>query len=158
MKRIPLRARDGSVRAYAIVDDADFEHLSERRWSLAHNGYAVRGERHGGRQRLIQMHRVVLGLRPGEDRYSDHINGDRLDNRRANLRVATYAENNQNTRGRGGASRHRGVARYRREWRAYATVDGETKHLGCFKTEDEAAEVARAFRAEHMPFAVEAAA
>jgi hypothetical protein len=75
----------------------------------------------------------------------DHVNGDGLDNRRANLRVATRAENQRNTRGRPQhrASMHKGVAlcagKRVRPWRATIQIDGHQVHLGYFGEEEDAA-------------------
>jgi hypothetical protein len=84
------------------------------------------------------MHREVLGDPQG---VVDHINGDTLDNRRANLRVASYSGNNRNTRKRQGcSSRFKGVDRHRGAWRARITPPGGRQvTLGHFASELEAA-------------------
>lgn len=164
--RIPVRDR-GRVVAWATVDGDNLKALARYRWSLRDGGYAKRstfvGGR-GGRSVGYLMHREVLGMGTTKDdpRIVDHINGDRLDNRRANLRPCTRAENQQNRRGatRGSSSRFRGVS-WRsdmRKWVAYGRLAGKTHRLGNFESEDEAARVAAAWRAEHMPFSSEAAA
>src|SRR5262245_7129097 len=97
--RIPLRDRAGNVLAHAIVDAEDAERVNRYRWSLRHRnrpggGYAYRGFHVGGRLRHIALHREVLGLPPGRlGVVVDHINHATLDNRKANLRVVTHAEN-----------------------------------------------------------------
>lgn len=159
MTSIPLRGRGGTVRAYVLVDDADFELLAGRRWFLD-NGYAVRQE--GGRKdaQKVYMHREILGLARGDARTVDHISMDRLDNRRANLRVTTFAENMQNRRSqRGSSSKFRGVSfnKAAGRWEAYAETGGVKQSLGLYAKEDEAAAVASNYRAAHMPFAMEAA-
>lgn len=161
MVRIPLRDRTGEVIAHALVDDCD-SGLAEQRWYRHSAGYAMRKEARGvGKWRQYFMHREVLGLEPGDGRACDHINRDRLDNRRSNLRVATSAENMQN-RGslRGTSSRFRGVSWHKRDekWTASACVNGRTTYLGNYESEGAAADAVSAFRAEHMPYAVERAA
>lgn len=157
--RIPLHNRDGEVVAHALVDVCD-GCLAAFRWSPNGDGYAVRFiQVPGAGQRAVMLHRTVLGLEYGDGQQTDHVNGDRLDCRRGNLRVATHAENAQNLPPRVGCtSGFRGVARCSRSgrWKAYATVGGKTHWLGRFDSEAGAAEVARAFRAAHMPFANEA--
>lgn len=152
--QIPLRNRDGEVIAYALVDAEDYEATTTRRWCLC-NGYVARSG--GVRKANIKLHRQVMGLPPGDPRMVDHINHDRLDNRKANLRIVTNAQNQQNRRGamRNSRSGIRGVCWAAREqrWRATATVDGRTRHLGYFPTSDEAASAVAAFRREHMPYA-----
>ena len=164
MVRIPLRDRHGEITAYALVDDCDAR-FAELSWHRDRKGYAS-GRAYlgldGGRKRYrhLLLHREVLGLKTGDPRQGDHINGDRLDCRRSNLRVVTLAENNQNTSSReGSSSRFRGVHRRggQRKWVASVKSGGRTNYLGSFEREEDAAAAAAAFRAEHMPFAVESA-
>lgn len=76
----------------AIVDEDDYEHIIQLGpWYRNEGGYAVRRSK----QRTIRMHRVIA--KPSKFLHVDHINGDRLDNRRINLRVATAAINAQNS-------------------------------------------------------------
>lgn len=160
--RIPLRGRQSPVRAWVLVDADDYERLIVFNW-FPHesNGgvlYAVRNVWNGSTQTNYRsrMHREIMGVVKGDRRDVDHINGNTLDNRKENLRVVTHQQNRQNTRGWANASsRHRGVSwdKQRSMWKAQATVAGKNKLVGRFKTEDEAAEAARSFRAEHMPYA-----
>ena len=96
----------------------------------------------------------------GDRRIADHINRVRLDNRRSNLRIAaTRYEQMQNVTPRVGyTSEHRGVYwdKYRQRWAARGKVNGVKSFLGRFKTEEEAAAVAKAWRRENMPFSEEA--
>jgi hypothetical protein len=153
---IPLRRRDGTIRAYALIDRED-AHLAVYRWHFK-TGYAVRDLRRGSYRWAEYLHRLVLRLPSGDLRQGDHVNGDTLDNRRSNLRVVTRAQNMQNVSGVLASSRYRGVSwhRQRQKWQANATliIDGRKKqhYLGLFTSEEEAAAVASAFRAEHMPF------
>lgn len=149
--RIPLGAnrRGRAPTAWALVDAADHELVAGYSWHLHGQGYAARNERHAdGTRRLVLMHRQLLGLEPGDGFQADHINGDRLDNRRGNLRTLTQAENLQNLRPKG-ATGIRGVRRHGRRWRAEA----HGRHLGTFATSEEADAAVRAYRAQHMPFA-----
>ena len=139
MKEIPLT--QGKV---ALVDDDDFEWLSQFKWYAVKFGrtfYAVRqAPRVNGKQRTIWMHREVLGLKPGDPRV-DHRDGDGLNNQRMNLREATHRQNMMNSRGRSGSSRFKGVDWDKRakKWRARISVNGKKKHLGYFIDEEEAA-------------------
>jgi hypothetical protein len=106
------------------------------------------------------MHRELLGLTTGDSRQGDHINRDRLDNRRANLRIVTLAENRQNLAAqRGSTSAYRGVSwdKQAEKWRASAKLDGKAKFLGTFEREEDAGRAAADFRAEHMPCSAEGA-
>ncbi|MDR5761945.1 HNH endonuclease [Caballeronia sp. LZ035] len=141
------------VVAHAVVDDADLSLVSGYRWTVCKDGYAIR--RAGGR--YIYMHRVVLGLEKGCKLVADHINRDKLDNRRCNLCAVTIAANTQN---RGAAKRnttgYRGVMQVASgRYRATAAVNGRVARLGLFDTAHEAAEAARAWRAANQPWNVE---
>lgn len=150
LARVPLLDRQGLVRARALIDLDDAPLVKDHRWSLS-NGYAI--TRLPG-QAFWPMHRAILGLAPGDPGSVDHINHDRLDNRRCNLRLVTPAQNSQNLpahRGKRGV--HWDATRGR--WIAVVFFEGVSRFLGRFETEDEAAQVASDWRAEHMPFAVE---
>ncbi len=90
---IPLRAKDGSIKGHAMIDSIDVA-LSRWRWCLS-RGYAVRGVRARGGHRLISLHRQILGLTFGDGVEVDHINRNKLDNRRSNLRIVTHGGNMQ---------------------------------------------------------------
>lgn len=107
----PVLSTDGSVRVplcgkdltkFAVVDFADAPLVVEHRWYVGH-GYAVsNSHRLGttrtskGRNANIAMHRLIMGSPPQPNLVVDHVNGDRLDNRRKNLRWVTVTENNHN--------------------------------------------------------------
>jgi hypothetical protein len=107
-----------------------------------------------GKQVTIALHREVLGLEKGDGREGDHINLDTLDNRRQNLRVVTRDQQTQNATPHG-RSRFRGVSYHTQsgKWQARCWIKKKCHYLGLFEDEDRAAEVAAAFRAEHMPYA-----
>lgn len=149
MKEIKLT--QGKV---AIVDDADFEWLSQWKWHFHHSGYAART---GSRpvQRTIHMHREVNQTPDGLS--TDHINGNKLDNRRENLRSCTRAENNRNIgKLANNKSGYKGVhwLKRGRRWQAQTTVAGKRVHLGVFDSAQEAAVAYDAFvLQEHGKFA-----
>lgn len=155
-----MRDRDGAIRAHALIDAADAERVLALRWHLNSNGYVVHTMHEDGRTRKLRLHRFLMDMQPGDPREVDHENGDPRDNRRSNLRVGTRALNQQNRKGAYGSSRYRGVIYCKQtgRWIAKVGLGGRSHHLGRFDTEREAAEVAAAFRAEHMPFSAEAAA
>ncbi len=81
--------------AISLVNDADHLHLAQYTWFMLADGYAVGLLPVGEGQFALQfMHRVILG--PGPGVLVDYINGDPLDNRRANLRLASSHQNHQN--------------------------------------------------------------
>lgn len=140
MKRILLGGRGSTT--YALVDDEDYAEVSRRRWAVQWNGYAARGALIDGRHTTIRMHRQILGLAIGDERQGDHINYDRLDNRRENLRIVTAREN---------LTHRRFVCVYwdkrNGNWRARATLNGRRQDLGRYENRDDAlAAVAEARR------------
>lgn len=149
--RVPLRLRNGHVQAWMSVDAADGPRVLTTRWSLR-GGYARETSREG-----LLLHRVLMGLERGDRREVDHINRDKLDNRRSNLRVVTRAQNRQNLPSWGPTSEYRGVSwsRQHRKWYAHVKLDNRTRHVGAFDSELQAAVAAALYRVRHMPFSTE---
>lgn len=127
----------------AKIDAADAALVEPWNWS-AHvkptRVYAYR--RSGGKltAKNLMLHRFILGDVP-EGMDVDHINGDPLDNRRANLRVATRAQNVRNKGGTPGRALPRGVVRQsKRAYRAQIMFNRKHIHLGSFPTVEAAHE------------------
>lgn len=149
--RIPLYARGVGIVGYALVDADDYPLLADREWFVSRDGYARSG-------RSYRMHRVILGLESGDRRQVDHINRDRLDNRRSNLRIVTQAQNTQNKSSQpGSSSRFRGVTWQSdcRKWKAQVHIGDTVHYLGLFADERDAAATASAFRRQHFTHSVE---
>jgi hypothetical protein len=144
----------------ALVDDEDFDRLNVFRWN-AGGGYARRLDWNGPGQKRngVLMHRVVMDAQPGRE--VDHINGNGLDNQKANLRLCSHLQNSRNrkkqvlTGTRPSSSPFKGV--YRRtggKWAASIRIDQRQVYLGTFATEAEAAlAYAKAAREHHGDFA-----
>ena len=77
-----------------IVDAEDFDYLSQWKWHHYTGGYAARTKRTGDRIRQYLMHRIVNNTPP--DMKTDHINRNKSDNRKCNLRTCTPSQNNFN--------------------------------------------------------------
>jgi len=129
----------------ALVDDADAILVYPYRWRASRrlaSGqiYVMRDVYQDGLHTREYLHRFLLKSGPGV--VVDHVNGDRLDNRRANLRECSRSQNNANSR-RGRRARstspYRGVRRYGKGWRAEISVDRKVKCLGTFTTPEDAA-------------------
>jgi HNH endonuclease len=155
-RRIPL-----TQGRFAIVDPADYQCVSRYKWRLCKTKgknvlYAERSiRRPEGTYSRMLMHRQLIG--PPKGYVIDHVNGCGLDNRRANLRLATAAQNAWNTGGRGGRSGYKGVwlAKDKGLWRASIVCCGQRKHLGYFQDKRDAAKAYdRAASQYHGPFAV----
>lgn len=145
---IPMWRRDGSYAGAAIIDAPDRWRVAAFRWHVNDKGYAT--------CRAVLMHRLVMELVRGDGREVDHVNRNRLDNRRANLRVVSRSDQMQNLSShRGASSRFRGVYwdAERQRWRAQAFLGRRAYRLGRFVDEVDAARAVDAWRLAHMPFA-----
>lgn len=131
----------------AVVDAEDFEWLSKFKWHAHKRGrtwYARRTVESEGSRKTEFMHRAILGhhgydLTAGE---VDHINGDGLDNRKANLQILSHAENIRKSRTQlNNKSGFRGVSWNKRDhrWQVFIEVDNIRKYLGSFRTKIAAA-------------------
>lgn len=156
MVLIPLYDRAGDIIDFSQVDPEDGERYSTHTWRRV-NGYAYRCDSKNGARQHIFLHREILGLTSGDGLEGDHINRDRLDNRRANLRVATRAQNAQNLASRRGG-KIRGVSWHAQhgKWRARVMLDGRENHVGLFDSKSDAVAAVAQWRAQNLPFAVEA--
>ena len=128
----------------ALVDDEDYEFLSQWKWCARISGnhcYAMRSEKDlNGRPRYIYMHRVVNQTPHGL--LTDHVDGDGLNNTRANLRSATNAQNSRNVRRhKDSASPYKGVYRNQKlgkPWYAKIMIANRQVVLGFFDSEEDA--------------------
>lgn len=125
----------------ALVDDDDFEKLIGHKWFFGTSGYAVRNVRtEGGEKTQIYMHRVILGTPDGKK--TDHVNENKLDNRKENLRVCSVAENHWNKGAhKDSKSGLKGVFFHKRtgKFEAQIMALGKRYHLGYFFKKEEAA-------------------
>lgn len=109
----------------AIIDAADADLVAGRNWGYRHawrTGYAWAGK--------VSMHRLLLA--PPDGLHVDHINGDGLDNRRANLRAVTASQNCQNIgKRRTNTSGYKGVSRVANSPKWRAQIRSADKSHGC---------------------------
>lgn len=129
-KWVEVQLSQGKV---ALVDEADFERVSQFKWYAVKDGRTYYAKSRAGRYSPISMHRFILDLSVSDPEV-DHINRNGLDNRRHNMRLATRSENASNREAKGftidGAS-------YRKK--PYK-VSKNGKYVGRFATEKEARE------------------
>jgi hypothetical protein len=124
----------------AIVDDEDYERISQRKWFCS-RGYAVRMAGKFPHQSMIRMHREILAI---QDKaiLLDHINGNRSDNRKNNLRMCNNSQNLQNSKMRiNNTSGYKGVYHQKKydRWVTSICVGGKHMHIGSFDNPQEAA-------------------
>ena len=132
---------------YAIVDPEDYEKLVQYKW-YAKKGvrtyYALHSVTNGGKQKRINLHMHHLVINVSADMYCDHVNHNGLDNRKANLRAATAAQNVWNRRKFKKvslSSEYIGVdwCKSVKKYRARIRVKGTRIHLGSFESAERAA-------------------
>jgi len=122
---------------FALVDDEDVEKVSRFKWYTLEKDGLFYGNSTVyipvRKKKLYQMHRVIMNAPKGLQ--VDHINGDRLDNRRSNLRLCTQSQNASNRgKNKNNTSGYKGVSWNKREkkWSARIRVNGKLYFLGNF--------------------------
>lgn len=136
MKEIELKQTRSNIKLTALVDDDDYEELNKYKWHVNYKGYAKKGRR--GESPASTMHAMIVSVPIGME--CDHINGDRRDNRRANLRVCTSNENMMNKKVyKNNKTGYKGVNFQGGKFHASICLLGNKIHLGCFKTVEDAA-------------------
>lgn len=146
MKFIPL-----TQGKFAKVDDDMFKYLNQWKWYFSNTGYAQRESSRKQGRRSILMHRVINNTPKGME--TDHINMNRLDDQKENLRSCSHQENQQHKKiYKNNKSGYRGVTfrKDKSKWEAYIGAGGRRNHIGYFENAEEAArafdEAARTYR------------
>jgi hypothetical protein len=137
-----------------IIDLEDYDRVKGYRWTpkvdhsknwdkwYANSGTGIVGTKHW------LLHRLILGAKENEQ--TDHIDGDGLNNRKANLRIATNQQNQANSEKvmtfdrKPTSSKYIGVSKHGKKWQAGITKDGETFHCGTFDSQEDAAKARNA--------------
>lgn len=148
MMKLPLGGKKGQGQ-FAIFDDEDFDLVMKFKWSLSRKGYVQARVPSMLKNQYpvcgIQMQRLLLWGKICKGLLVDHINGNKLDNRKENLRVVTMSQSNMNRgiinfkRRQSVLSKYKGVWWDRNKWRAAITFAGKRVYLGRFTDEKEAA-------------------
>lgn len=141
---IHLEITKGNI---VLLDEIDKD-LADLNWQTRKN-YAARKDKdrkHIYMHRLIAERKIGRSLNTGE--IIDHVNSNKLDNRRGNIRLVSNIENCENTMkpvrintNKKSTSRFKGVSFNKKlgKWRAQITYHGITNHLGYFDNEEDAA-------------------
>jgi hypothetical protein len=131
------------------IDEEDYEKLSPEKYvwnvQLRRGGQIYRVRANYRKAQMVNgkghalLHRLIMGVTDPKI-IVDHINHDPLDNRKANLRLCTSAENTRNSRNSKSKSGFKGVRPHRKKWEARITHNNKQIYLGAFVTPQAAAE------------------
>lgn len=121
--KICLYDKHYNIIDYALIDLDDINKVKNIKWRLNCNGYVINNSHHN-----IFLHRLILNV----DTFIDHKNGNRLDNRKSNLRQCTKQENKMNI------GTYKGYYHINEKWVAKIKQNGKQIHLGFFVYEEEA--------------------
>lgn len=129
-----MEVRVGKTKA--IIDPEDWLIVGGHSWNPTRDGYAVATINY----KKVLMHRLIMNTPPGLQ--TDHLNHDKLDNRRSNLRICTPKQNAQNRR----ISAHKCVTFNKGAWTASVQHLLKRNYLGRFKTEEEAIDAVKKYK------------
>lgn len=128
----------------AIVDDEDYEKVTNFSWHFNPNGYAESYfvDQETGKTICIRMHRMIMGAE--KNQMIDHVNGNGLDNRKENLRFCTRSQNAVNSKlNKNNSSGFKGVCRAKNStakiWKAQVQTKRKPIYLGLFENPIDAA-------------------
>lgn len=133
------------TKGYTTIIDAVDIDLADYKWFVRKNGYAQRQIKINGTRQRILLHRVILSRILGRDledgEFTDHINGNKGDNRRANLRVCNHDQNSRNRNiNKNSKTGYKGVYQTpTHTWVAMLRFQNKNYCLGTFKSPEEAA-------------------
>lgn len=123
-----------TIQRNILVSDEDFNLIKKYDWEISH--YEYPSTRINGN--TVPMHRLIINC--PKNMVVDHINGNKLDNRRENLRICTEIENMRNKKLYGtNKSGFMGVYKSRNKWTAQITINYKNIFLGRFDTAIDAA-------------------
>lgn len=128
----------------SIIDSEDVERIKGFCWWVSNTGYLM-GDVHKPKKH-ISIHRLIMNILDRPDIIIDHKNGNKLDNRKSNLRICTRTENSYNkamqpynTSGITGVTWDKA----RRKWAAAICYEGKRIHLGRYSNKDDAIKARR---------------
>ena len=124
-----------------LIDTEDHDKIKGSTWVANQSGGYLVARKNN---KIIRLHRVLMGVQNDPEAIVDHINGDVTDNRKQNLRITTHQENCQNTTYHKGTEvKYPGVSRTQdlKKYRARIMVDGKEIYLGRFDNQEDAIKV-----------------
>ena len=121
---------------YTLVDDEDYKYLNQRKWYKEHDDYVRCEITINKKPKKLLLHRVIM--KPSDGMQIDHINNNKLDNRKCNLRICTHKQNmktkkpyKNNKLGLKGIVKK--IIKTKYGTYAYLYVQSGGKYIGCFK-------------------------
>ena len=130
---VVLLNKDEEEAGRSLIDLDDMELIKNIKWCMNKDGYAINST-------IGKMHRLIMNC--PTDKVIDHKNGNRLDNRKSNLRICTQSENikNQNKQKRNTSSQYKGVCycKQKNKWVVRIQINNKRKHIGYYGSEYEA--------------------
>lgn len=118
--------------ARALIDKDDYEKVKDYKWSLSKIGYSITENK-----KRIYLHQLILGKKEGLE--IDHINHNKLDNRKQNLWHCTHSQNLMNRKNVKGYSWNK----KKKKWEVYIHLNRKKINLGCFTNEQDAIKARR---------------
>lgn len=115
------------------IDNEDYSKIKDISWYEASNGYVCHKDTH---KKVILLHRYIMN--PPKNMVIDHINHNKKDNRKGNLRICTKQENAQNR-----LKKPKGITKTYSNKNIYYIVQLKGKYIGCFKDYEEALKIRR---------------
>ena len=129
---------------YCILDNEDYERVKLKKWLINGEGYVCTWINKG--TKILRLHNYILNHTPSKNSMIDHINHNKLDNRKDNLRIVTHQQNmwNRQKNINKTISKYKGVSYIKQEhrikrWVAYLFLNKKRITIGRFLTEKEAA-------------------
>lgn len=133
--KIVLYDKEGNINGYSLIDLEDVEKIKDYKWYLTRDGYCANSVKSKNR---VRLHRFLLNVQ--DDKIVDHVNRDKLDNRKCNLRIATPSENMHNRNlSKNNKSGFSGIWHdvKRGKWEVQICINNRKKRIGIFvKLED----------------------
>lgn len=123
----------------SFFDLEDYDKIKEYTWCRRHEGYAGCTRKENGKSKMYNAYRIIMGVEDSKLEV-DHINGDKWDNRKCNLRIVTHADNTKNRKlSSRNKSGYTGVRQVKNgNWTASIRCNGNDIWLGSYKTKEEA--------------------
>lgn len=122
---IDLYDKNCNKIAEVIIDTEDLPKIKNIKWKLSNSGYAMNTPKYKGHN--LHMTHIILGT----DNFVDHINHNKLDNRKSNLRIVTKSQNQMNVN-------YLGVYQCGNKWVAKIKLNQKQLNLGHYSTKIEA--------------------